>query len=144
MRTSRVGLDLIKRFESFSPVPYRDVAGVLTIGYGHTGPVTGRARITEDEALEVLASDVAVAERDVERVILTPLNQYQFDALVSFAFNLGGAALAGSTLAHLVNLGEFERAAGEFQRWRMSGGKVQNGLVRRRGSEEQLFLTPSP
>lgn len=98
--------------------------------------------ITEEEGIELLMLDIAKFERAVERLITAPLNQNQFDALVSFSFNLGSGSLQNSTLRRRVNRSEYERAADEFPRWVFAGGRKLKGLVRRRYAERELFLTP--
>jgi lysozyme len=135
------GLRLIRRFEGFSAVPYLCPAGYLTVGYGHVvkNPDAFRQPITEDEAAEILAVDVGTAERAVLRLISVPLTDGQFDALVSFTFNLGAGALQRSTLRRKVNCEEHEDAATEFLRWVWAGGRKLNGLIRRRQAEAALY-----
>jgi len=99
--------------------------------------------ITEEEGLELLMLDIAKFERAVGRLITAPLNQNQFDALTSFAFNLGGGALQQSTLRRRVNREDYEGAAEEFPRWVFAGGRKLKGLIKRRYAERQLFLTPT-
>lgn len=152
MKTGDAGVALIKSFEGFVPLAYDDLApkrkltpgmrpfGTLTIGYGHTGRdvVIGR-RITPAEGEALLRADLATAEAAVTHRVSVPLNQNQFDALVSFVFNCGETNFARSTLLRLVNAGQFERAAREFAKWNKSGGKVLTGLIRRRSAEAALF-----
>lgn len=135
------GLRLIRRFEGFSAVPYLCPAGYLTVGYGHVvkNPDAFRQPITEDEAAEILAVDVETAERAVLRLISVLLTDGQFDALVSFTFNLGAGALQRSTLRRKVNREEHEDAAAEFLRWVWAGGRKLNGLIRRRQAEAALY-----
>ena len=145
MKTSRVGRSLIKVFESFSATPYLCPAGVPTIGWGFTRYPNGKrvtmqdAPMNEAEAEPVL--DILLAEREqaVEDCIDVPLTQGQFDALVSFAWNLGANALQGSTLRAKLNAGDYEGAADQFKRWNKSGGKVLAGLTRRRAEEAAMF-----
>ena len=99
--------------------------------------------ITEEEGLELLMLDIAKFERGVNRLIDVPLNQNQFDALTSFAFNLGNGSLQASTLRKKVNREDYEGAADEFPRWVFAGGRKLNGLVKRRYAERALFLTPT-
>ncbi len=139
-----IGLALIKRFESFSPTIYVCPAGYPTVGYGHVvlGGERGRFAdgIGEDEAEALLRRDVAIAERSVLRLIVVPLTDGQFDALVSFAFNLGGGALQRSTLRHKVNREEHTAVPTEFLKWVWAGGRKLKGLVRRREAEAGLYL----
>jgi GH24 family phage-related lysozyme (muramidase) len=140
---SKEGLDLICRFEGFSPTIYICPAGYPTIGYGHLVTEKNKERfldgIDEDEALELLRTDVAIAERAVTRLIRVPLAQYQFDALVSFTFNLGGGALQRSTLRQKINRGDYSAAPTEFMKWVWAGGRKLRGLVKRRTAEGLLY-----
>ncbi len=138
---SEDGLRLIRRFEGFSAVPYLCPAGYLTVGYGHVvkNPDAFRQPITEDEATEILMVDVETAECAVLRLISVPLTDGQFDALVSFTFNLGAGALQRSTLRRKINSEEHEDAAAEFLRWVWASGRKLNGLIRRRQAEAALY-----
>lgn len=137
------GLRLIRRFEGFSAVPYLCPAGYLTVGYGHVvkNPNAFRQPITEDEATEILVLDVAKAEKAVLRLITVPLSDGQFDALVSFTFNLGSGALQRSTLRRKVNREDHAEVPAEFLRWVWAGGKKLKGLIRRREAEAALYNT---
>ena len=151
MRTSDKGIDFIKRHEALRLNAYLDAAGVWTIGYGHTGGVNSGDVISEKQAEEFLRADLTTAERALNGTRLQ-LNQNQFDALVSFIFNVGvgrpkshpngPAGFLGSTLLikarHDVNDPTIRR---EFHRWIYAGGKVLNGLVRRRKEEADLYFT---
>lgn len=148
MRTSTEGIALIQHFEDLRLDAYRCAAGVWTIGWGHTGPdVRPGMRITRERADELLAQDLAQFERDVASLVTVELRQCQFDALVSFAFNVGSdiddddiaEGLGDSTLLRLVNASDFTRAQGEFRKWVYSRGKVLRGLVRRRAAEAAMF-----
>ena len=134
-------LQLVKRFEGFSPTPYRDARG-WSIGYGHyMGPQPTMQSISESDAYDLLRSDVQTASDAVKATIGTALSQNQFDALVSFAYNVGINAFRNSTLARKVNAGDMTGAANEFARWNKSNGSVLQALVDRRDAEAQLFLT---
>lgn len=139
MQISKAGLDLIKQFEGLYLNAYRCPAGVPTIGYGHTAGVAMGQTITQQQADDYLRRDVRQLERAVARLVTVPLTQGQFDALVSFAFNLGEGALAQSTLLRLLNAGDYAGAAAQFDRWNKAGGRVLPGLVRRRAAERALF-----
>lgn len=141
MRISDAGLALVKRFEGFSATIYVCPAGWPTIGYGHVVRPHENldAPIGEAEAEDLLARDLRWAERTVERLIEVPLAQAQFDALVSFTFNLGGGALQASTLRQVVNAGEHHLAPDEIRRWVYAGGRRLRGLVRRREAEAALY-----
>ena len=136
---SPAGLKLIQEFEGCRLTTYVDAVGVLTIGYGHTGPdVKSGESIPQSKADELLAKDVARFVRAVNELIAVPLNQNQFDALVSFAFNCGEGALQDSTLRRRLNAGEDPNtvARQELPRWNNGG---MPGLVRRRWAEVEMF-----
>lgn len=136
------GLDLIKSFEGFSPTVYLCSAGVPTIGYGHAIKRGEQfTSISQEDAENILAKDVEVAEKGVLRLISVPLSDGQFDALVSFSFNLGTGALQRSTLRQKVNREEYTDASDEFLKWVRAGGRIVKGLVRRREAERRMFLS---
>jgi GH24 family phage-related lysozyme (muramidase) len=149
MNTGPRGIALIKEFEGFpfGGRPYRDPVGVWTIGYGHTEGVGPHSpRLTERQASELLERDLrAKYEPHVERLPMAgALNQNQFDALVSFVFNLGPGAIGASTgIGRALRAKQWRRAADEMLRWNMAGGQVFAGLTRRRKAERKLFLTPA-
>mgnify|MGYP000964586097 CR=1 FL=1 len=136
------GIDLIKRFEGFSPTVYICPAGYPTIGYGHLVKDSGRYEqgITEAEAEDLLRRDVRAAENAVLRLIDVPLTDGQFDALVSFTFNLGAGALQRSTLRRKVNRQAHCEVPEQFMRWVWAGGRRLAGLVKRRQEELARFL----
>lgn len=141
MRTSESGIELIKKYEGCKLEAYRCPAGVLTIGYGSTKDVSEGDCITQDEAERRLESDIKYkAEVFVDNFVSVKLNQNQYDALVSFTFNLGGGNLQKSTLLKKLNSGDYNGAAKEFTRWVYANGKKLNGLVKRRKDEKKLFL----
>lgn len=142
MKTSPEGIRLIKHFEGFRSFPYRCSANVLTIGYGHTQGVSeDMAHITERYACELLEQDLKKFESSVKKLIKIPLKQNEFDALVSFAFNLGAGALQRSTLRQKLNREDRQGAADEFLKWCRAGGKILKGLLRRRIAEREMFLS---
>lgn len=142
MVISEKGLALIKQFESLRLATYKDSVGIPTIGWGHTGPeVKMGQKITQEEAVRLLRADVARFEKAVGRVVRVVLNQNQFDALVSFSFNVGAQALEDSTLLKKLNAGDVQGAADQFPRWNKAGGEVLAGLTRRRAAERSLFLS---
>lgn len=137
---SKQGLALTEGFESCRLTAYQDTRGIWTIGYGHTGSdVWEGLTITPDEASTLLIHDSARAELAVNTYVDVPLTQCQFDALVDFVFNVGAEAFKNSTLLKLLNQGNFEGAADEFEKWDHAAGKVVAGLLRRRQAEEVLF-----
>ena len=141
MKTSYKGIALIKDFEGLRLGAYYCSAGVLTIGYGHTGGVKEGDLITEQKAEQLLQDDLKKFENGVLRLVRVPLNQNQFDALVSFAFNLGVGNLGKSTLLKMLNNRDYKGAAGQFVRWNKAGGKELAGLTRRRLAESAMFLS---
>lgn len=141
MKISNKGLSLIKEFEGLKLNAYRCAANVLTIGYGSTGPhVKEGMTITEEEAEELLKEDVSKFEECVNHAVEVDLTQEEFDALVSFAFNVGCGAFMGSTLLKLLNAGNKHAAAQQLLRWDKAGGRVLAGLARRRAAERALFI----
>ncbi|MBB65534.1 MAG: muraminidase [Waddliaceae bacterium] len=135
------GLDLIKRFEGFSRTVYFCPAGYPTIGYGHVvKPYENfSAGIDEAQAEELLRQDAVIAERAVLRLINVPLTDGQFDALVSFTYNLGGGALQRSTLRRKINREEHADVPEQFMRWVWAGGRKLKGLIRRREAETEIY-----
>lgn len=140
MRTSQRGLSLIKSFEGLRLLAYRDAVGVWTIGYGATRGVKPGMSVTKEQAERMLINDVQRFEPEVERLVRVPLTGNQWDALVSFTYNLGAANLESSTLLRKLNGGDYAGAAEQFPRWNKAGGKVLSGLVRRREAERVLFM----
>ena len=154
MKTSPAGRAVIKHFESFSAVPYLCPAQVWTIGWGFTRYVDGRRvrqgdpPITEAEGEVIFDAVLRQFEQDVEDLVTVPLNQGEFDALVSFAWNVGSdidldniaEGLGDSTLLRKLSASDYAGAAAEFPKWNKSRGVVLNGLVRRRAVEQAMFL----
>ena len=136
------GLDLIKRFEGFSRTVYFCPAGYPTIGYGHVvkDDEDFSAGIDETKGEELLRQDAQIAERAVLRLINVPLTDGQFDALVSFTYNLGGGALQRSTLRRKINREEHAEVPEQFMRWVWAGGRKLKGLIRRREAEVKLYI----
>ncbi|EMI4477667.1 lysozyme [Enterobacter hormaechei subsp. xiangfangensis] len=146
MQTSEKGIALIKQFEGCKLTAYQDSVGVWTIGYGWTQPVDGKPiragmTIKQETAERLLKTGLVSYESDVSRLVKVGLTQGQFDALVSFTYNLGARSLSTSTLLLKLNAGDYAAAADEFLRWNKAGGKVLNGLTRRREAERALFLS---
>jgi lysozyme len=136
----KAGLDLVKSFEGLKLRAYLCPAKVWTIGYGSTGPhVTPGKVITEAQANDLLQDDLDRFEKAVTRLVTVPLTQNQYDALVSFAFNVGISALERSTLLKRVNAKLFDQARAEFAKWNRAGGRPLAGLTRRRAAEAALF-----
>lgn len=141
---SEEGLSFIALHEGFVPNIYKDAAGLPTIGFGHLLREGEHDRfkhgITREEGKTILKQDVAEAERFVNSFVKVPLNQKQFDALVSFVFNIGAGNFRNSTLLRKLNEGDYDGASTEFLRWVRAGGRVLLGLQRRRAAERKMFL----
>ena len=136
--------DLIKEFEGCKLEAYPDPAThgePITIGVGHTGGVKLGDVITQEQADEYLVNDVAHAANAVNQMVAVSITQGEFDALCSFAFNLGIGNLKNSTLLKKLNSGDIQGAADQFLVWNKAAGKVMAGLTRRREAERALFLT---
>ena len=147
-KISKKGLDLIKKFEGLKLKPYLCSAGVPTIGYGNTLYENGKkvslkdSVITESRATELLSYSLKNLEQQVDSFCRDDINQNQFDALVSFAFNLGPYNLKSSTLLKKVNKNPKDPTIrDEFMRWTKAGGKVLKGLVERRKVEADLYFS---
>lgn len=147
IKTGKAGIDLIKEFEGFRSKPYLDAVGVPTIGYGATHYADGRKvkmtdkPITEAEASILLQDMLKQYEKAVLDNVTSKINQNQFDALVSFTYNLGVANFKKSTLLKKVNANPMDLTIShEFLRWNRAGGKVLAGLTRRRKAEAELYF----
>lgn len=140
MKTGTRGIELIKQYEGFMPNAYEDIAGVITIGYGHTKTAKIGQVITPSEAQYLLKNDLIEAEDGVLRLVKVSLTQSMFDALVSFVFNLGAGNLQESTLLRVLNSKAYLDCPEQFCRWKYASGKPVLGLIRRRIDEAKLFL----
>lgn len=144
MKISKAGLNLIKEFEGIRLESYKCPAGIWTLGIGHTsaaGPpkVEPGMRITVQEAYDILNRDLDQYEAAVNKYVKVPLTQNQFDALVSFVYNVGVGAFQKSTLLKKLNAGQYNAVPGELMKWTKAGGKELAGLVRRRRAEAALW-----
>jgi lysozyme len=144
------GLAAIKEHEALRLTMYDDSGGACTIGYGHlvhkgrtgTNPKAEapfKGGISENIASDLLMADTGIAQRAVARFVSVPLAPYQFDALVSLVFNIGGEAFRKSTLVKRLNAANFEGAARQFDVWVIDNGKRVQGLVNRRAKERAMF-----
>jgi lysozyme len=147
-RLSTKGAAFIAHFEGFRPNLYNDPVGHCTIGCGHLvhlGPINGsepeefKRGITRERALELLQDDASTAADEITRSVKVRLSQPQFDALISFAFNVGNGAFRDSTLLKLLNQGDYAAVPAQLDRWTKAGGQTLPGLVRRRKAEGDLF-----
>lgn len=149
-KLNKATVDLIKSFEGLRLKPYLDSANIATIGIGTIRYPNGTAvtmndpEITEEQAEEYLQHELEQKRAGVEKLVKISINDNQFGALVSFAYNVGLGALGSSTLLKLLNAGNVSGAAEEFLRWDKAGGKKLAGLARRRQAERSLFLQPVP
>ena len=140
MKTSIEGLALIKKFEGLELEAYKCAAGVWTIGYGHTKDVQEGDVWSESHADHMLEVELEEFEGYINNNVTVALSQNQFDALVSWVYNLGPANLKASTMLKVLNSGDYEGVPAQIKRWNKAGGKVLKGLIRRREAEALLFV----
>ena len=133
------GTKILKFFEGCKLTAYQDSVGVWTIGYGHTKGVYDGMTITQEEAEQMLLTELEEYEGYVEKYVTVPLTQNQFDALVVWVYNLGPTNFRNSTLLKELNSGNYTAAGNEITKWNKAGGKVLAGLVKRREAEALLF-----
>lgn len=140
LEISSNGIALVKHFEGCRLTAYQDSVGVWTIGWGHTGGVKKGDHWSQKKADDMLKADLKnKAARYVEKYVKVPLNQNQFDALVSWTYNLGAGSLRSSTMLKRLNNREYTKVPAEIRKWKYAGGKVLKGLERRRNAEAALF-----
>ena len=145
MQISNKGIQLIKHFEGVRNKPYRDCVGLWTVGVGHligdgkSLPESWNKLFTTEEVDALLKQDLVRFERGVQKLLPVPLTQNQFDALISFSFNLGLGVLQRSTLRQNILRKDFKGASEEFLKYVRAGGKIVKGLVTRRNDEKALF-----
>lgn len=139
MKTSSNGIDLIKHYEGCETEAYLCPANVWTIGYGHIKGVKEGDVITEQQAHDMLVEELNEYEEYVNTKVMVDLNQDQFDALVSWVYNLGSGNFTSSTLLKVLNSGDYAGVPEQILRWNKANGQVLEGLSRRRESEAELF-----
>ena len=139
MKLGERGTEILKYFEGCKLTAYQDSVGVWTIGYGHTKGVYNGMTITQEEAEQMLLTELEEYEGYIENMVTVPLTQNQFDALVVWIYNLGPTNFKNSTLLKELNAGNYNAAGQEITRWNKAGGKVLAGLVKRREAEAKLF-----
>lgn len=139
MQISKEGLALIKKFEGFESRAYLCPAGVWTIGYGHTKDVKEGDEWSQAHAEHMLEIELEEFCEYVNKMVKVPLEQYQFDALVAWVYNLGAGNFKESTLLRVLNQGDYDDVPHQIKRWNKAGGRVLQGLVRRREAEALLF-----
>ncbi len=141
MKISKEGLEFIEDVEGCKLFAYLDTGGVWTIGVGHTGPeVVKGLTWTMQQVTEALIKDTETAQNAVNKLVRVPITQNQFDALVSFVFNVGVGAFTKSTLLRKLNVMDYHGASKEFPRWNKDNGREILGLTKRRLLEQSLFL----
>lgn len=147
MNVSDKCVNMIKHHEGFVRKPYQDPIGLWTVGVGHLIgdgkilPKEWNKEFTDEEIDQILCEDLERFEIGIQRLTKVNLSQGQFDALVSFSFNVGLGNFQSSTLRAKLNRGDYEGASNEFWKWRRAGGKILKGLVKRRADEKALFLS---
>ena len=139
MNIGQKGINLIKHFEGCELNAYKCPAGVWTIGYGHIKGVSEGMSITQEQAEQMLLDELKEYENYINELVTVNLSQNQFDALVSRVYNLGPANLQSSTLLKVLNSGDYSGVPAQIERWNKAGGKVLEGLIRRREAESALF-----
>ena len=139
MKISEEGKALIKKFEGCELEAYQCAAGVWTIGYGSTHGVSEGMVISDERAEALLLEDIADYEDAVNELITVPLSSNQFSALVAWCFNCGINALKTSTLRKVLQAEDYDSVPEQIKRWNKAGGKVNEGLIRRREAESLLF-----
>lgn len=157
MQVGQRGKNLFKEWEGLVTHEYLDSGGAPTIGIGHlltrsertSGKISigGQALdyrngITEQQCWDLLDEDLGGTEAMINETVKVSLNQNQFDALVSFAFNVGDGAFRSSTLLRLLNQGQYDQVPAQLRRWNMDNGHVVQGLINRRNKEIALWNTP--
>lgn len=141
MELSPKGIEFIEQQESLRLMPYQDVGGRWTVGFGHlmTSEESTTEGITPEEAAQILTQDLQTSVDAVNRLVAVSLEQYQFDPLVSFVFNVGVEDFETSTMLRYLNAGEFNKAATQFPLWDHIHGVVCDGLLARRNREMHIF-----
>ncbi|ROH87992.1 lysozyme [Pseudomethylobacillus aquaticus] len=141
LKFSAAGLIALALAEGYVGGAYRDVAGIWTNGFGNTHNVDPGRTVNVPDALNQLGENIKDAERAVHRCTAVPLNQNQYDAFVSFTFNVGAKAFCDSTLVKKLNAGDYTAACDQLLRWDYAGGKRVRGLTRRRQEERAQCLS---
>ena len=140
MNVSKVGVDLIKRFEGCKLIAYQDSVSVWTCGWGSTGPDIHIGTMwTQEQADKRLMDHLELVEGCIERSVKVPLNQNQFDALACWIYNLGCGNFQASTLLKKLNAGDYAAVPDQIRRWNRAGTNVLAGLTKRREAEAALF-----
>jgi lysozyme len=141
---SAAGVLGIVNHEASVPVVYQDVVGINTVCVGHVTTLPVGTYVSQDTCTALLQADTKIAQDAIRATVKTPVSQGQYDALVSFVFNVGTGAFKSSTLLRKLNAGDCRGAAAEFQKWDMAGGKHVKGLLNRRLDEAVQFIKDCP
>ena len=139
MKTSKEGISLLKKFEGCKLEAYLDAVDVPTIAYGRTKEVQMGDTCTQQQAEDWLEEELVEYEGYVEKAVTVPLEQNQFDALVSWTYNLGPSNLTRSSMLRVLNASDYDNVPEQIMRWNKAGGRVLAGLVRRREAEAEMF-----
>lgn len=142
MTTSPAGRKAIESYEGLELSAYQDGRGIWTLGFGHTASVKSGDTCTPQQADEWLAEDLATAEGAVNRLVEAPITQNQFDALISLCYDIGQGNFAQSTVLRSLNARHYDSAASAFLMWDKINGQTSQGLLNRRTTERNMFLTP--
>lgn len=145
MKCNDAGIEIIKHFEGWSSNSYQDPIGIWTIGFGSIWQLDSE-RVTKktpplskEEGELLLRRELLHVEKAVNKLVTVELTENAFSSLCSWCYNLGTSRLKSSTLRAKLNRGDYNGASAEFPKWRMAGGKILSGLVRRRVEERKLF-----
>ena len=138
MKTSAEGISLIKKFEGCELYAYQCSANVWTIGYGHTKDVEPGMQITQEDAEQMLVDELHEYENYINEYVTAPLSQNQFDAMVSWVYNLGPANLKASTLLKVLNAGDYEGVPAQIRRWNKAGGEILDST-----NNSSLIISPN-
>mgnify|MGYP003638022248 CR=1 FL=1 len=139
MKISSEGIELIKKFEGCETTAYQDSVGVWTIGFGHTKGVQEGQSCSMQDAETMLSEEMDEYEGYINSMVDVDLNQNEFDSLVAWVYNLGPTNLRESTLLKILNAGDKDGIPEQINRWNRAGGKILQGLVRRRQAESLMF-----
>ncbi len=142
LQLSNEGVRLLHNREGFRAKAYQDVAGIWTIGYGHTGAdVYPGKTITKEEGDRLFRNDLRRFEGAIKNLVKVPLKQHHYDTLVSFAYNVGTGAFSKSTLLRKLNAGDFGAVPAELMKWVYAGRRKHQGLINRRRAEGAQWST---
>ena len=143
VKISANGIALLQSLEGYKTTAYKGSDNIWTIGYGHTGPeVVKGLKISHQQAIIFLQSDISKFEKIVSNALTNPVNRNQFDALVIFAYNIGGTSFKNSTAVKMINSNNYELVPDWIEKWNKIDGVISPGLQNRRAAEVNLWNTP--